>query len=160
MKRTRCHLLFALLVLATLPQHDAIVDGQSKPQLIGQISEVKIGCGCHFHTPSRRKHPNPHSIFQSDLEGAAWMNLDGREIELRLVRTIDKPRRKNRAEKKGDQTIEEYEGSGFKVTVSQTVTRPCRPADEDCEYTRMNAVLKVSGGGREQTVRAVGGCGC
>src|SRR5882672_3935760 len=152
-------ILFCLLVVS-FPGIDA--RAQNKSKLIGKIQNSKLveGCGCEFQSTSREGHRNGPYVLLSGLQETAWVNINGRDTKLKLVKTIQRPRNEKRVDRKGDKTVEEYEGGGVRATISRTVTRPCPANDESCEYVGMVGIIRVSIGSRKQQIKIVGGCGC
>ena len=150
---------FCLLVV---PFHGIDARVQNKSKLIGKIQNSKLveGCGCEFQSASRGWYRNGPYVLLSDLQDTAWVNINGRDTKLKLVKTIQRPRNEKRVDRKGDKTVEEYEGGGVRATISRTVTRPCPANDESCEYVSMVGSIQVSMGSRKQQIKIVGGCGC
>ena len=49
-----------------------------------QNSDDFDGAGCRLQTPSDHKKGNDRSVFMSDYEDAAIMNIEGKDVRLRL----------------------------------------------------------------------------
>lgn len=89
-------------------------------------------------------------------EQNAWMNIDGRDIKLRKVRSID-PRGK---ERKGSRSSRKYTAGDVDVLIERVTTGVCAPNDESCESTEYSATITVTKGSRRQIIKVTGGCGC
>ena len=128
---------------------------------IGRIGRLfNDGCGCTLQLPAlrRRDDADAPAVFESDLGDRAQMNIDGRDVMLRLVRRRE---RVGGAEPRvGERSFEEYEGGGARVKMNFTTTKVCPPGDESCEVLSYSAVIAVTKGGRTRTVKASGQCGC
>jgi hypothetical protein len=149
--------LISLLGSLALP----LAAGQNRKLLVGKIKDKSLveGCGCAFQLPADSKRRNRSYIYSDDLDGTAWMNIDGHDIEFKLVRTIATPRDQDRA-RRGDRTVQEYKGAEITLILSHTITQPCRVNDESCEWVGMTAELKLSDGKRTKLIKTIGGCGC
>lgn len=131
----------------------------SRKPIISRIKDDKVldGCGCYFSYPPEDRWRFPRYVFSSDFhEENAWMNIDGQDIKLKL-RQSTRPKGK---EKIGSRLTRTYVASGIKVSVLYITTRLCQPGDENCESIDYNATITVTKGGRKQTVKLKGGCGC
>ncbi len=128
---------------------------------IGELknSDRAEGCSCSFQVPSEaRKRNSTKFIFVSELgSDVGWMNLNGRDIRLKLIRSTQNARGRIRV---GDRFYEEYSGSGFSVRIDYTVTRVCPPRDEGCEWTKYNVTITASKGSSSQSIKGAGECGC
>ncbi len=156
-------LLFAVAVFILLtPQERSPASVQADSELLGVIKtqDPQADCGCSFQTPASRKSRTDEYVFLSDYSDKAWVNIDGVDVELKRVSSRSLVQRFKHRDTKGDRIIEVYKGKDILVKLLETVTRPCRPNDENCEYVFMNAVITVTKGKRRQVVQTVGGCGC
>lgn len=127
---------------------------QTTAPLVGHIKDDNIVdlCGCTF----ARETPDGGGVtFHSlDME-TAWMNLDGRDVQLRLTRRGGSRLR----ERIGRRYSYWFEGDGARVTLVMSVTRLCRPYGPQCETTGYRTIITATKGARKQTVRAEGQCG-
>ena len=156
---TSRHLLLALtLVLSAsviVAQQGAHVPAA---KLIGYVSGAKVeGSGCDFQLAGESRSSRRYIFFEDDSDGVPYMNIDGRDVRLKLVSSTEPYRR---AERKGERFTRSYttEG-GVRVRMDIVVTSVCAPNDEACEFTGYKATITVSKGSRKQTVKAAGGCG-
>lgn len=149
-------LLVALMVL------QLAVNGlaQGKPKFVGTIkdSSVMDGCGCYFQSLAQVRAQGQGVDLFSDFTESAWVNIDGSDVRLKRVKSEGTA--KSGPHRRGEKTIEFYEGGGVKVRVERVVTKTCPKGEENCEYVWMSAVITVVKGGRRQVVRGTGGCGC
>jgi hypothetical protein len=122
---------------------------------IGPLKNQTIveGCGCYF---SRTGDATNRLVLAVDAADTAWLNLDGADTWLVLVRTT----RGGGAEKAGDMYSEFYRGRGYDLQVDYTVTYVCPPTDESCEFTGMNAFITVRRGAAKGHATVTGNCGC
>src|SRR5713226_4146680 len=79
---------------------EAIQYGRSKKAIEKAPGSFKIGfirnqadsggCGCEFSSPSEMKKRSPRLIFAADEEEQrGWMNVDGRDLVLKLIHSVD-----------------------------------------------------------------------
>lgn len=127
---------------------------------IGFIRDRNLveGCGCGFTLPNELKRKAPRFIITSNVEemNKAWMNIDGRDVELGLMEMTYG----DRGEKVGSRSTERFAGSGIEVSATLVVSRICEPDDEDCESTDYLGTFVVRKGRQKQTMRLTGSCGC
>ncbi|MCM3872669.1 MAG: hypothetical protein ND895_18465 [Pyrinomonadaceae bacterium] len=146
-------MLLTVVVLGTVSAQDA-----SKRSLVGNVSNdtTSDGCGCYFKLRGTPRNVERY-VFSSPMDESAWMNIDGRDVALKLVKETA---RIGKREGVGSQSTEKYVSGDITVTATYIVTRVCAPNDEDCESTDFNATFVVRKGPKSQIVKAVGGCGC
>ena len=128
----------------------------SKRRLVGNVkNNVVDGCGCYFKLRGTNRNSEQY-IFSQSIDQAAWMNIDGQDTKLRIL----KDRNPGDRERIGSRWTKTF--SAGQVTVSSTwvTTRVCAPDDENCESTDYDATFVVRKGRRVETVRAFGWCGC
>lgn len=115
------------------------------------------GCGCYFRFRGTPESSDRY-IFTSSIddEKSAWMNIEGRDTKLMLI----KERAQRQRERVGDRSTERFAVADITVNVTYVVTRVCRPNDESCESTDYSASFVVKKGRKSEVVKAVGGCGC
>jgi hypothetical protein len=150
----RC-LLLTMLVLVNVSAQNA-----SKRSLVANLKDnaVADGCGCYFKfrgTPETAER----YIFASSIEEdkTAWMNIGGRDVELKLVKETGSNGRRVQV---GGRWTEKYVSGDIAVSGTYLVTRVCDPNDENCESTGYDVTFVVKKGHKSQVVRAVGSCGC
>ncbi len=149
-KLTICVLL--TLVLSTLGTTAA--QNASKRMLVGNLNRNFDGCGCFFKFRGTRKN-SPKVMFAEFGQNNAWMNIDGRDVQLKLVKEI-----RGERERVGSEWTRTIAVRDISVTSTYVATRVCAPNDETCESTDYDATFVVKKGRRSQTVRAFGWCGC
>lgn len=156
-----------LLLLFSTPDAADVVRAQgkksgardSRKSMVGNIKDDRAieGCGCYFSHPSEDKKRFPRYLFFADIdEENGLMNIDGRDVRLKLVRST-KPRGRERI---GSRLTRTYTADGIQVSVVYVTTRLCKPNDENCESTDYDATFTVTSSGRKETLRLKGGCGC
>jgi hypothetical protein len=122
--------------------------------MIGYVGKTHLvdGCSCDL---SFGNDSNRRSIYSADIdEKSAWMNFDGRDVRLKLVNSVKSPGRVRR----GWHSSNTYVAGNVMVRIDRIATKvPTREGEEVTEYA---ATITVSQGSRQQTVKAVGGCGC
>jgi hypothetical protein len=94
-------------------------------------------------------------IFMSNFNGQAVMNINGHDLRLTLVRSID-PRKEPKI---GDRSRYWYASGLISVQLDYTVTGSCARDDESCEVFYYNAVIRVLSGSITKTAFAHGLCG-
>lgn len=123
--------------------------------MIGYIKDENLVdmCGCAY----ARANTAPGLTFLSDGEvKEAWMNIDGQDVKLKLTHFQGSKRRA----RIGSTYRETFAADGIKVSIVRTVNRLCIPYSPDCETTGYNITITVKKGGRTETVKARGQCGC
>jgi hypothetical protein len=125
---------------------------------IGLIQDPKFheDCGYSLQLPEDYKSHNEKYIFDADLEDSGRMNIDGRDVDLRLVDN-DEP---NRKLKVGENFSKTYAGGNLNVRIDYVVAEVCDPNDEGCEVTRYLATITIDRNGVKQKVKARGLGGC
>ncbi len=148
-------ILFTLFPIGGRPQ----TPSPSVPSvpLIGVIKKaLPEECGCLLQlSPDYRKH-NRRAIFRSDFSDKAWMNLDGKDLELSLV----SPPASGRRERVGARRNEIYKSGSYKIEIQYVTTRICPPKDESCEAVWYSAMITVTKNGLSGKIKTIGLCGC
>jgi len=152
-------LLILLLAPAVLsaPAQERLPDRNAG--LIRNVSgagEVQ-GCGCYFQFPSEGRNSTRYLFFEDFSEESPLMNIDGKDVRLKLVNSSEPA---DGIAKKGERFSRNYVSGDVRVRVDFVTTSVCAPGDEACESTGYAVTVTVVKGGRKQTVKAVGGCGC
>lgn len=155
MKRTLTPLLAALFLLGASAGSPAQRKG-----MVGilAMSSSADGCGCYFSFNKADDRARRLIFFASheDSGNDAWMNIDGSDTRLSLVRET-KPKG---GIKVGSRFTSRYASGDVTVDMVRVVTWVCPPRDEGCEIAKYSTTFTVRKGGRTQIVRAVGSCGC
>jgi hypothetical protein len=124
---------------------------------IENLSEVSrtVSCGFYFQLPKKGEPKPDRYVFISQVSGReAWMNLDGRDARLELIRISPYPKQRLGARRR----IDYRAAGGYSVRVETTVTR--LSDENNYEPTRFRVTLTVSRGRGTAVVRAVGYSGC
>jgi eukaryotic-like serine/threonine-protein kinase len=127
--------------------------------LVGIIRNAGVvdGCGCYFNPAAEQEPNSTRYVFLADMdEENAWMNIDAKDVKLRLVGRTDAPGDL----KVGSRFSRRYAAGQVTVSVESVVTRVCPPDDEGCEVTDYGSTIVVTKDNRTQTIKASGGCGC
>jgi len=128
----------------------------ARPKLrLGYVKDHDVGCGSAFFLNTTDME-NQRYIFSQDVDDPPYINLNGKNLQLRLT-AISKPTRK---EKVGDRWWETYVAGDVKVRIDYTVTKVCTPQEEMCETTYLNAIMTVSQMAQKTTVKLTGYSGC
>ena len=128
----------------------------SKRRLVGNVKNNLVdGCGCYFKFRGTKRNSEQY-MFSQSIDQKAWMNIDGKDVQLKMLKERN-PGDRERIGSKWTKTL-----SAGDITVSSTwvTTRICAPNDENCESTDYDATFVVRKGKRLETVRAFGWCGC
>ena len=127
------------------------------PLKIGIVSNRDSfdGPGCSLQLPANYRKHNQRYTLLSDSEENAVMNIDGKDMNLKLV----SHREPRGASKKGDRSTWTYSRVGIKVRVDFVVTGLCPPNDEACEVIYYDATITVTRGNNKQLVIVKGVCG-
>lgn len=122
-------------------------------------SDVVNGCSCGFQTAAEAKKADSQKfLFLSELgSGEGWMNINGKDTKLKLVKTTENTRRRAKV---GERFYEEYSAAGVKVRIDYTTKWVCPPRDESCEVTNYDVTITVTKGKTSKTIKAKGSCGC
>ena len=128
----------------------------ARPELrIGYVKDQDVGCGSAFflNTTDMENH---RYIFSQDVDDPPYINLNGKNLQLRLTASNETKDKK----KVGDRWWDTYAAGGVKVRIDYTVTKVCTPQDEMCETTYLNAIMTVSLKSQKTTVKLTGYSGC
>ncbi len=119
-----------------------------------KVSET-VSCGFYFQLPKQEEPGANRYVFISQPDGRdAWMNLDGRDVRLTLVRISPYPKERVGARRR----IDYRAGGGHRVLVETIVVG--LSDENNYEPTRFRVTLTIGKGGRKRVVRAVGYSGC
>ena len=145
-----------LLVLFSIPALEG--RAQSKPALkLGVVTEKSLldGCGCSVYR-TIEDNQNDRFLFVSDMDREAVINLDGKDLKLRVLSWKEKKGQL----KVGDHSSETYAAGDVNVRLDFTVRQVCPPKDESCEAIWYDVKMTVTRKGRRTVVNAKGICGC
>jgi hypothetical protein len=149
---------FAVFLIATLSLlGTSLAQRASKPRLVGNVTGQGLAgdCGCYFKFRSSKKDSERY-IFVEKADDAPWMNIDGRDVRLRLVKETERDEK----ERVGSTRIRNFAAGNVSVTCTYVTTLVCADADEGCESHEYKATFLVKKGKRSESVNAVGWCGC
>jgi hypothetical protein len=113
------------------------------------------GGGCKLQLPSDYKKNNDRSVFLSDDDDRAVMNIDGADVRLSLE-SFEQVKAKR---EKGRRFVHRYRGDGLAVRVDFTVTKACDPKDVSCAATWFNAEITVIRESLKRAINVRGTCG-
>ncbi len=114
-------------------------------------------CGCYFYPiVAGGKRDYDKFLFISDSTGKAWININGRNLELKEV---------GRKQAKGEYGYCAgkrctYRDREVTVSIDFRVTRKCPPEPSGCEVTDYDAKISVEKDGIKKSVQSQGSCGC
>ena len=132
----------------------------SKSRLVGNLTGKNLvdGCGCEFQFRGTGRNSGKYMFAESieSKSSSPWMNIDGRDVVLRVIKDW-KPGVKERV---GSRSVRTFAAAGISVSATFIATRVCADKDESCESSDYNATFVVKKGGRVETVKAFGTCGC
>jgi len=140
-------------------KEQASTPGPEAAPKIGLIRDPKFRdeCGFDLQLAEDYKSQNEKYIFDGDLEESGRMNIDGRDVDLKMVES-DEP---NRELKVGEHFSKTYTGGNLNVRIDFVVAGLCDPKDEGCEVIYYcDATITVDRNGAKQQVktRGLGGC--
>jgi hypothetical protein len=138
-------LLLGILGISLPHSATAVPDGpkllakQKNTPQIGRIQQKVEGAGCYFSYPNNDRD----TIFYSGGEGPI-INIDGRDIQLKLVKT----------KTVGKRTIDTYSSGNIVVTVDLLQLKQLEGG------STYKVVMSVQRGSSKNVVQLRGGCGC
>lgn len=147
--------VLTFLIIAACLLGTSSAQNASKRPLVGNLKGAFDGCGCYFKFRGTKRNSN-RLMFAEFGQNNAWMNIDGRDSQLKLV----KDRNPGDRERVGSMWRRTLAARDISVTSTYVATRVCAANDENCESTDYDATFVVKKGKRVQTVRAFGWCGC
>ena|GEM_PF-2645306 len=130
----------------------------TKPLKLGVVKESGLldNCGCSFYLnmgDERKRRP----ILLCDLSEKAVINLDGKNLSLRL---IGHSKEKTSDQQVGDRSWEIYRAGNVKLRIDFTIRKLCDPHDEGCEVTYYDAAIALTRKGQKVAHKTIGLCGC
>ena len=154
-----------VVIVSNIPPADALPTGQKAETHRDSVGNLKLGfldgtnegCGCEFTFLPEIRKDDPRFVFMSDEEEKkAFINIDGRNIALTLIRSTN-PRGRERV---GNRSTRTYEGEGIRVSAAYVATRVCKKYDEACESTDYDGTFTLTKDRRKRIARLKGVCGC
>lgn len=129
------------------------------PPRVANLKDASVveGCGCYFQFPAewKRKQSDKYVFMEGIDDEGAWMNIDGKDVNLKLAGSTNKS-----VFAVGARSSKRYKANGVAVRINLVVTRVCQPGDEQCESTDYDATFTVTKAGRRRVIKAKGVCGC
>lgn len=126
--------------------------------LIGNLKKTykTDSCDCTLQTlKASQNTTHARFVFQSDAARTpAWMNLDGSDVELKLVYLS----RSTKGVTMGSHSHSKYRAKGISVLINYVVNATCPEENPDCDSTGYSATITVTKGSRQQTIKATGMC--
>lgn len=149
--------VFSILFIVTfvfLPT--GLPQNASKPRLVRNLirEELAGDCGCYFRFRGANTNSH-HYMFVEPADDDSWMNIEGKDIRLRLIAETDRAN-----ERVGSRHVKKYVGEKLSVSGTYVATRVCKPGEENCGSHEYKAQFVVRKGRRVETVKATGWCGC
>jgi hypothetical protein len=124
----------------------------AKPKLVNAIQNTRElqGAACSVSRADQK------IIFWSTDDREALMNINGRDVRLKLVSTSNTTEGRGKV---GDRWVATYKSGKMVVKITRVTTFVCPIGDQECEVTRYAVTIKVRNGDRQETVKATGECG-
>ena len=128
---------------------------------VGYISEIHLPkeCGCSFYWPGEENNDNAKSIFSSDWDNSAWMNLNEQDVRIELL----KPTASMKNVKKGGRHYELYRYIEIQIRIDYPGTWTCEsdmPESESCEVTYYDLTITFNQNGKQNSYDTKGWGGC
>ena len=119
----------------------------SKESMIDSVQRKHIvsDLGCRYFL----KSDPTRVVYYDDFGGNIWMNIDGQDVKVKLIRSLSSPRGQVG---KGRRTISSYVAPGVKIGIDTVVTR------SEYEGSEYAGILTVTKGSRQQKLKVVGSC--
>jgi len=145
-----------LLVLFSIPALEGRAQSKPAPKL-GFVTDANRldGCGCSIYRTAEDEKKD-RFLFVSDMDREAVINLDGKDVKLRVLSWKEKKGQL----KVGARSSETYAAGNVNVRLDFTVRRVCPPKDESCEATWYDVKISATRKGQRTVVNAKGICGC
>jgi hypothetical protein len=129
----------------------ALRSSTDAPPKIGVFQDLKYhGCSLTLQLPEDDESHKERYIFEADLEGNGHMNIDGRDVDLKLVSEA----KAGFEAKVGDRFSETYSGGNLSVRIDYVVK------EKGYEGWRYSATITVDRNGAKAQVKTAGGAGC
>lgn len=150
-------IMITTLLVATQTQSQ-VVSAPAKIFKLGYVKDESLldNCGCSLYRNNSDERKQ-RRIFVTDMVQKASINLDGKDLLLRL---IDHSIEKKGKSKTGDHSWEIYKAVNLKLRVDSIISKLCDAKDESCEVIRYKATITLTRNGRKEILRTIGICGC
>jgi hypothetical protein len=155
--------LFLIPLIFIIPTNSCMPQNKinSLPVTVGYVSDANVvdGCGCSFYWPGEENKEGAKSIFSSDFGEIVWMHLNGKDIQLKLIKSTESEKNV----KKGGRYFQIYQAGDMTIRVDCHVTWTCEadmPDSESCEITHYDLKITFSQNTRQKIIYAKGVCGC
>lgn len=144
---------FILMVVVSAGQ--SAKSQRREPPRIGivQNPDEFDGAGCRLQLPSDYNKGNDRTVFVSNVDDEAVMNIDDIDVWMHRVAL------NAGGSRKGSHSVDRYKKDDIEVDVDFVVTKRCHPDDENCEVTWFDALITVKRGQLKRTVSTKGICG-
>jgi hypothetical protein len=130
----------------------------SNARWIGNVTKVADSCGCYFRLAGEDRNSERYVFFEDASEKAPLMNIDGRNVKLKLLSSIEPA---GGVSRRGERFSRNYAAGNVRVRMYFVASSVCPgPYDPECLGNRYDVTLVVTKGTRRQTIKALGGCGC
>lgn len=134
---------------------------------IGNIIDTRVigsgnGCSCTFELTNSDVSAglNQSIFFGADYrmtDGKAWMNINGSDIELLPLNSINITSNENDLIRPMSPV---YTSNGITASIEYRQMNFCPPEPTECEVNRFDITVTVVTGGLQKTVKGNGSCGC
>ncbi len=145
--------LVASLLVAT-QAHSQVVSAPAKIFKLGYVKDESLldNCGCSLYRNNSDERKQ-RRIFITDMAQKAYINLDGKDLLLRLM---DKSNEKKGKPKIGDHSWETYKAGNLKLRVDSIISKLCDAKDESCEVIRYKATITLTRNGQKEILKTIG----
>ncbi len=127
---------------------------------VGYVTDnIQSGCSCSFYWNRDEKKRDIKIIFSSDLGNETWMNLNGKDVKLKLLMAAQSEKNNKRY----NRFYEIYEYDKMKIRVDYHMTWSCLaddPENDACEVTYYDLNITFTQNGQHKSIKAKGVCGC
>lgn len=152
---------FTLTRVETLSAGTILENQAIKPSpkigIVRSTPSISSGCNCTMQFPADYRAQNQRAIFIDDYEGSAYMNIDGRDVKLKLTTPSHLRKRIKRV---GDRSSDVWVADGVRVRVDWIGSKVCKPIELDCEVTWYAATITLTRKGHSAIAKTKGTCGC
>ena len=141
--------LVASLFVAT-QAHSQVVSAPAKIFKLGYVKDESLldNCGCSLYR-NNKDEQKQRRIFITDMAQKAFINLDGKDL---LLRMIDHSIEKKGKSKIGDHSWEIYKAGKLNLRVDSIISKLCDAKDESCEVIRYKATITLTRNGDRKSV--------
>ena len=149
-------LVASLFVITQSPSQ--VVSAPAKIFKLGYVKDESLldNCGCSLYRNNSDERKQ-RRIFITDMAQKAFINLDGKDL---LLRMIDHSIEKKGKSKIGDHSWEIYKAGKLNLRVDSIISKLCDAKDESCEVIRYKATITLTRNGQKEILKTIGICGC